>query len=87
MPSKKKKNKSVDCLKVSLQREWVTFPQNILRTACGAFVTKNANIIRAKSGHIEKLAKIKKKTLFSNVFRKLFNINVKKCAGCGNLFW
>lgn len=48
-----KKYQSVDCLKDSLQREWAAIPQNVLRSACGAFMTRLNAVIRAKGGHIE----------------------------------
>lgn len=48
-----KKYLSVDCLKASLQREWAAIPQKALRAACGAFMTRLNEVIRAKGGHIE----------------------------------
>ena len=44
---------SLDALKAKLKKEWDTIPQEQIRAACDAFVSRLKAVVRNKGGYIE----------------------------------
>ena len=44
---------SVDSLKASLEKEWNSLPQEVIRKTCDAFFSRLQSVIKSKGDHIE----------------------------------
>lgn len=47
------KHRNLECLKASLQREWAALSEEDVRSACNAFRSRLAAVVKARGGYIE----------------------------------